>query len=100
DRDGRMVQDPIENWMRKAKSKQSPERLAWVFAGSVQTEDGFAADFEGTVIALVDFSSSLIALPEGHSSSNDDLWLEPATPFIPAVDTKCILVFRAGPMHI
>jgi hypothetical protein len=99
-RSGSTVQERIENWLHVAQSKRTPSRMPWIFAGSVKTEGGFAADFEGTVIALVDFSSSLIALPEAHSSSNEELWLEPATARIPPVGTKVTLVFRAGPTRI
>ncbi len=100
EREGRTVQEPIESWLRVEKTGKPPSRLPWVFAGSVNTENGFAADFEGTVIALVDFGSSLVALPEQHSSSNEELWLEPATEQIPAVGTRCVLVLRAGPLRI
>jgi hypothetical protein len=86
--------------MRIEKTGKTPPRMPWVFAGSVKTDDGFAADYEGTVIALVDFGSSLIALPEQHSAANEELWLEPATDQIPPLSTRCVLVFRAGPLRI
>jgi hypothetical protein len=77
------------------------ERLPWVFAGSVELEDNsIAADYEGTVVAVVDFGSSLVALPEFHSDRNAELWLKPNTAAIPAVGTRCVLVFRAGAVMV
>jgi hypothetical protein len=105
--DGRLHREPIERWMRRAADTRNPTAnrdltpLPWVFAGSFLTPDGaFAADFEGTVIAVVNFESSLIALPEFHSDSNDELWLEPATERIPPLQTRCTLLFRPGPIPL
>ncbi len=99
--EGRIRQEPIENWMRLQNGKRKLEPVPWVFAGSVPDEaGGVAADTEGTVIALVDFSTALIAPPERHTDRNEDLWLEPATAQIPPVGTRCVLVLRAGPLTI
>jgi hypothetical protein len=73
-------------------------RQAWVFAGSRRTAaNTLTADEDGTVIAVVDFDSALIALPAAHSASNAQLWLEPRTPAIPAVGTRCTLLIRPLP---
>lgn len=110
ERDGQKMLEPIEKWMQYAQDRQLPENQRkpakplpiqpWIFAGSLKTEDGFAADGEGTVIALVDFGTSLIALPEMHTSNNDALWLDPAPQHIPPVGTRCELVFSAGPLQL
>jgi len=93
--------EPIENWLRHANTRRPLERLDWVFAGSLPAEGGgMTADLEGTVIALVDFSSALIALPQHHTDSNDALWLEPNTQAIPALGTPCTLLVRQGPLRI
>lgn len=99
--DGKLRTVPIESWMRRSADGQPVGRLQWVFAGSVELEDdSIAADHEGTVVALVDFGSSLVALPALHSDRNTDLWLEPATDAIPPVGTRCTLIFRPGPVEI
>ncbi|HPD31920.1 MAG TPA: YdjY domain-containing protein [Phycisphaerae bacterium] len=105
--DGRVRREPIERWMRRAKPGDKPGTgldlppQPWVFAGSYTTDNGsFAADPEGTVIAVVDFSSSIVALPEYHSDSNAELWLVPATERIPPLYSRCTLVFRHGPVRI
>ena len=63
-------------------------------------DDATAADAEGTVIAVVDFASALIALPAFHTDSNDALWLEPATAHIPPESTRCTLLLRPGPFRL
>lgn len=95
-------QEPIEAWMKPTDGKTLLGRLPWVFAGSVPLEqrEGIATDVEGTVVALVDFSSSLIALPETHSDRNDELWLRPNTERIPVVGAKCELIIRAAPLRL
>jgi hypothetical protein len=87
--------------MKLSGSDRPLDRLPWIFTGSVLLEDGsIAADYEGTVVAVVDFSSSLIALSERHSDSNEELWLEPHTAAIPPVGTKCTLLLRPGPLEV
>lgn len=103
-RQGEVIQQvPIETWMRRSGQPplSIPGRLPWVFAGSLLTESGaMAVDTEGTVIAVVDFASALIALPEHHSERNEELWLEPDTARIPPVKTRCELLLRSGPLRI
>jgi hypothetical protein len=98
---GQVRQDPIERWLKLANTSKPLDPQPWIFAGSTTAEGGgITADGEGTVIALVDFGSALIGLPERHSDSNEALWLEPSSENIPQEGTKCTLIFRAGPMRI
>lgn len=90
---------PIETWMRHSRTKAPLKPQPWVFAGSLPLDNGnIAADEEGTIIAVVDFESALIALPRLHTSANEELWLEPNTPAIPTVGTVCTLLFRPAPL--
>lgn len=105
--DGRIHIERIERWMRRVGPENKPdarpelEPLPWVFAGSYTTSEGvFTAKTEGTVIALVDFSSSLVALPEYHSDSNAELWLAPAAERIPPIGTRCTLILRSAPCRL
>jgi hypothetical protein len=92
---------PIEEWLRRAKTTEPLERQPWVFAGSFPLDDGrIAADEEGTIVAVVDFESAIVALPRHHTASNAELWLEPNTPAIPPVGTPCVLVLRQGPWQL
>jgi hypothetical protein len=100
--DGQTRQVPIETWMQPAEGNAPLGRLPWVFAGSqpLAGGKGIASDVEGTVVALVEFSSSLIALPEYHSESNTELWLRPRTERIPPLGTKGQLIIRAAPLRL
>ena len=98
---GQVQTVPIERWLLWSRDGRPVDRLPWVFAGSVEMrDDSIAADYEGTVVAVVDFGSSLVALPELHTDRNADLWLKPNTPAIPGVGTRCVLVFRAGAVMV
>jgi len=100
-REGQTRVEPIEAWMLNARQRRPIGRLSWIFTGSVSDgEGGVAADFEGTVIALVDFGSSLIGLPDRHSDSNEQLWLVPNTAAIPPISTPCELLVRLGPVRL
>lgn len=100
--DGQPRQVPIETWLRPAEGGAPVGRLPWVFAGSTPSANGkgIASDLEGTVVALVEFGSSLIALPEYHSESSTELWLRPRTERIPPLDTKGQLIIRAAPLRL
>jgi len=88
---------PIEQWLRPRDSDRPLGRLNWVFAGSHLLPDGrLAADPEGTVVAVVDFPTALIALAESHPPRYAELWLDPRSEAIPPVGTPCTLVFSPG----
>lgn len=98
---GRLRQHPIESWMRQVNPPNPLPRQPWVFAGSFIHDDGrYAADGEGTVIAVVDFPDALVALPTSYTSDDRFLWLEPFTERIPPRETPCVLVFRRGALLI
>lgn len=82
-------------WLRRSDGVPLDDRPPWVFAGSARDSRGeFAADHEGTVIAVVDFPTSLLSLRMPHSADNDALWLAPNTDAIPPIGTACTLILR------
>lgn len=95
-------QEPIECWMKPTEGHAPIGRLPWVFAGSIPLENrkSIATDVEGTVVAVVDFPTSLIALPELHTSRNEELWLRPNTERIPPLNTKGQMIIRAAPLRL
>lgn len=104
-RDGQTITEPIERWMIASGPQPSADHkiqdVPWVFAGSMPLENGsITADDEGTVVALVDFDSALVAPAELHSDRNEELWLAPNTEYIPAIHTACRLIIRPGPVRI
>ena len=83
-------------WLLDVQRHEPPEQLDWIFAGSRRGRDGrFGADAAGTVVAVVDFDTALIAPAALHSSSNEALWLEANTAAIPPVGTPCTLLIRS-----
>jgi len=95
-RDSQPIEHNICDWVTN-KAREAPmERRDWVFCGSRREENGrFAADFEGTVITVVDFPSSLLSLAESHSESNAELWLVANAERIPEIDTPVTVILRA-----
>lgn len=88
-------------WMRNAATGEPMPDTSWVFAGSYRYDDGtFAADAEGVVVAVVNFSSSLLSMPESHSDDNSQLWLMPETEAIPKVGTRVTLVLRRAAVRV
>jgi len=82
-------------WMLDVGRQKPMQHTCWLFTGSERNEDGiFAANIEGTAVTVVDFPSSLLALPVSHSESNDALWLIANTEAIPEIGTRVILVLK------
>lgn len=93
--DRKIVEVSACRWMLDMDRKEPMRYTHWLFTGSERTEDGaFAANIEGTAVTVVDFPSSLLALPMSHSESNDALWLVANTDVIPKIGTLVTLVLR------
>lgn len=81
------------DWLRDARYAGAVAPRPWIFAGSLRTPDGgLEADASGRVVALVDFSESLLALSRSHVSQDADLWAEANEPAIPPKRTPVTLV--------
>ncbi len=88
---------PVQRWLLTMDGKEVSERIDWVFAGSESLDSGrFAADQDGTVVCLVDFSSALIAVGALHSADNEQLWLRANPKTIPPRGTGCTLLIRSA----
>lgn len=95
EKDGETVEESACEWMLDAVAKAPMKPTHWLFTGSEKMDDGvFAADYEGTLVTVVDFPSSLLSLPTSHSESDDQLWLKANTQAIPPVGTSVTLVLR------
>lgn len=87
---------PAVAWLKSPKKGKPPIRVDWVFAGSTTFADGrFGGDVEGTVVAVVDFESAVIAVAGLHTADNESLWLEANPETVPPVGTSCRLVISA-----
>ena len=94
-KDGEDVEESVCGWMLNAAAKAPMQQTHWLFTGSEKMEDGtFAANYEGSLVTVVDFPSSLLSLPTSHSEANEELWLKANTEAIPEVGTKVTLILR------
>jgi hypothetical protein len=94
-RDGKTVESSACDWMWDVAADRPMGYTPWLFTGSQRMEDGaFYADYEGTIVTVVDFPSSLLSLPVSHSSSDDALWLRANTAAIPPIGTKVTMILR------
>jgi len=96
-RDGEVFEDAAWDWMMDLAAEAPLTPRSWVFAGSQRTEDGrFAANVEGTVATVVNFTSALLALPADLSDVDSELWLGAKTEAIPPEGTAVTLILRPG----
>ncbi len=97
-RDGRLHTDELHKWMWNIMTDEPAPPTQWVYSGSLQDDKGrLAADFEGTVVCVVDFQAALISLPQSYSDRNEDLWLRPHAERIPPLGSPCVLLIQALP---
>jgi len=83
-------------WVKSPKTGKPPDRIDWVFAGSTTLPEGrYGGDVDGTVVAVVDFESAVVAVGGVHTADNASLWLEANSDAIPPVGTPCRLVISA-----
>ena len=55
---------------------------------------------DGTIVAVVDFDTALIAPASLHTSSNEHLWLVANTSAIPPLGTRCTLLLKAAKVEV
>jgi len=86
---------PATDWMLDAAARKPMAATHWIFCGSERSEQGgFGADAEGTLVTVVDFTTSVMALPHRHSDSDEELWLVANSTEIPPIRTKVTLILR------
>ncbi len=95
--DGQEQTVPAWEWMYNQKRDAPAGPIDWVFAGSMRTDDNrLLADYDGTVICVVDFAGAIVSVRQQHSADNADLWLSARTEQIPPVDTPVTLILRGA----
>lgn len=99
--DGREHTVPAVNWMLDAGTRKPMPPTHWLFCGSERSESGeFAANMEGTLVTVVDFTTSVLGLPQQHSDADSELWLMANGSAIPPVGTPVTLLLRPMPTLI
>jgi len=88
-------------WMLDASKRKPMPRTHWIFCGSERSDSGeFAANMEGTLVTVVDFTTSVLGLPQRHSDADAELWLMANPEVIPPVGTAVSLILRPLPTEI
>lgn len=86
---------PAVEWMLDAATRKPMPPTHWLFCGSERAESGeFMANMEGTLVTVVDFTTSVLGLPQQHSDSDSELWLMANDQAIPPIGTRVTLILR------
>jgi hypothetical protein len=98
-KDGKLVSEPANRWMRDIKTKKLMPRTTWIFAGSRVMPDGnYAADSTGYLVSVVNFDMTVIDIPDLASANNETLEWERNPETVPKAGTKVTMVIEpAGP---
>jgi len=73
DKDGKKHKDIAGNWLKGVGKKKLPGPKTWIFVGSDMLPDNtYAADINGEIVSVSNFSSSLIDVPFESSSDGGE----------------------------
>ena len=73
--DGRKTRrSELEDFVHDRKTGRRSKRGPWVFTGSRFRDDGFAAEFDGSIVSLITDADALINNPR-QGREDDDNWL-------------------------
>lgn len=95
EKDGKLVSEPANRWMRNLKTKKVMPPTTWIFAGSRVMNDGaYAADTTGYLVSVVNFDMTVIDIPDLASASNETLEWERNPDTVPPAGTKVTMVIE------
>jgi hypothetical protein len=91
DASGKVQTAPINAWIRDKQTGKPAAPSDWIYTGSFISQTGFAAEHDGSHIAIYFDLISLVNFPDKNNAS-DENWLVESSA-IPPVDTPVTLVF-------
>ena len=91
DASGKAQTAPLNAWIRDKQSGKPATATEWIFTGSFISQTGFAAEHDGSHIAVYFDLISLVNFPDKNNVSDENWLVESAA--IPPVDTPVTLVF-------
>jgi biopolymer transport protein ExbD len=95
------VEVPAWKLLKPARSESSLERpLQWVYVGRPSEAALRAADQEGTVVCLSNFTEAVLDLPFESTSVNAELLYEANPEVVPPVKTPAEIILRPTPERI
>ncbi|HSI64990.1 MAG TPA: YdjY domain-containing protein [Candidatus Saccharimonadia bacterium] len=91
DASGKAQSAPISAWIRDKHTGKPATAAEWIYTGSFISQTGFAAEHDGSHIAIYFDLISLVNFPDKNNSSDENWLVESAA--MPPVDTPVTLVF-------
>jgi len=64
---GTVVREPVEAWIRDTRTGERPQRIGWVFVGSVMRDGLFLAEEEGNICINYSVGSTILDCPDPQS---------------------------------
>lgn len=91
DKKGKVQRVPVSNWIRDKKVEKAMTLDHWTYTGSFISQTGYAAEHDGSIIAIYFDLVSLINCPI-KGNGDDDRWFVEKTA-VPPLNTPVTLVF-------
>lgn len=91
DTSGKVQTAPISAWIHDKQSGKPATQAEWIYTGSFISQTGFAAEHDGSHIAIYFDLISLVNFPDKNNASDENWVVESAA--MPPVDTPVTLVF-------
>lgn len=91
DKDGKVQSAPLSNWIRDKKTDKPLQLDHWTYTGSFVSQTGYAAEHDGSLIAIYFDLVSLVNCPDKGNGDDDRWFVEKSA--VPPRDTPVTLVF-------
>jgi hypothetical protein len=95
DKDGAQQTAPLGAWIRDRKVEKPLQIDHWTYTGSFVTQSGYAAEDDGSHIAIYFDLIALMNLPDPGNRSDDRWFVEKSA--VPPLDTAVTLVISPAP---
>jgi len=95
DKDGKELTAPIATWFLNKQTSKPMALDHWTYTGSLINDTGFAAEFDGSIIATYFDLVAMVNCPV-EENTDDDIWY-PEPKVVPPVDTPVTLVLTPAP---
>jgi hypothetical protein len=97
DKDGKLQSAPLSSWILDAGSKKALKNNHWTYTGSFVSQSGYAAEDDGSHIAIYFDLVALMNLPDPGNRSDDRWHVEKSA--VPPLDTPVTLIISPLPPH-
>jgi len=95
DKDGSEQTTPVAHWFRNRKTSRPMEFDHWTYTGSLISDSGYAAEFDGSIIATYFDLVAMVNCPV-KENSDDEVWYA-ETDALPPLDTPVTVVLSPFP---